>query len=45
MVVVAYLVMVVTICVAMTTWFTTYDDVDVLMLVVGTDMDWRSQID
>ena len=32
-----------TIGMAMTTWSTTYDAVDVLTLVVGTDTDRRSQ--
>ncbi len=44
MVVVVYLVVVVTIGVAMTKWSTTNDDVAVQTLVVGTSADWRSQI-
>ena len=45
MVIVVYLVVVVTIGVAMTTWSTKYDDVDVLTLVAGTETDRRSQIE
>ena len=44
MVVVVYLVVVVTIGIAMMTWSTTNDDVAVPTLVVGTTADWRSRI-
>ena len=45
-VVLVYLVMGVTIGMAMTVWSTTHDDVDVLKLVVaGTVTDWRSRIE
>ena len=45
MVVVVYLVVVVTIGIAMTTWSRPNNDVAVQTLVVGTGADWRSRIE